>query len=64
MTKTSVDGLGEGAFFATGAGRKLLTTLTVKKATSAFVFHIYGVDKLPDQISIEKKQAQGVVAKL
>jgi hypothetical protein len=64
MTKTSVGGLGDDAFFATGGTRKQMATLTVKKGKTAYVFHIYGVDNVADQMSMEKTLAGNVFAKL
>jgi hypothetical protein len=64
MAKTPVGDLGDDAFFTTGGGRKQLTTLTVKKGSTAFAFHIYGVDSVSEQMSMEKTLAQGVLAKL
>lgn len=63
MARVSVGGLGDDAFFSTGGGRRQLTTLTVKKGLTAFVFHIYGVDSVSEQMSMEKTLAQDVLAK-
>jgi hypothetical protein len=46
-----------------GDAHKQLTTLTVKKGKTAFMFHIYGVET-SDQMSMEKTLAGSVLAKM
>jgi len=43
MMKTPASGLGDDAFYTTGGTGAQLSTLSVKKGKTAFVFHIYGV---------------------
>jgi hypothetical protein len=64
MSKSAIGSLGDDAFFATVGTRKQLTTLTVKKAKTAYVFHIYGIDNVSDQMSMEKTLAGIILAKL
>lgn len=62
MTRTPVSGLGDDAFFSTGGTSKQLTTLTVKKGTTALIFHIYGVETVSDQMSMEQTLAGEALA--
>jgi len=64
MSKTSVAGLGDDAFFSTmGSAEKQFTTLTVKKGSTAYVIKVYG-GNATDQMSKEKTLAGNVLAKL
>jgi phosphate/sulfate permease len=57
--------MGADAVFATvGDAHKQLTTPTVKKGKTAFMFHIYGVENASDQMSMEKTLAGNVLAKM
>ena len=46
-----------------GSAPKQLTTLTVKKGATAYVFHVYGIGE-PNQRAAEKALAANVLAKL
>jgi hypothetical protein len=64
MSKTSVPGLGDDAFFTTmGSAEKQFTTLTVKKGSTAYMIKVYG-SNATDQMAKEKTLAANVLAKL
>jgi hypothetical protein len=62
MTRTPAAGLGDDAFFSTAGTGKQLTTLTVKKGNTALIFHIYGIDSVSDQMSMEQTLAGEALA--
>jgi hypothetical protein len=68
ITKTPVAALGDDAFFFV-LGEKIVTggmaTLTVKKGGTAYVFKVYTkLRSVPEQMTIEKTLAVGVLANL
>jgi hypothetical protein len=64
MSRSSVAGLGDDAFFSTmGSAEKQFTALTVKKGSTAYVIKVYG-GNAAEQMSREKTLAGNVLAKL
>jgi hypothetical protein len=65
MSRTSVSGLGDDAFYSTlgPESGKQIATLTVKKGTTAYLIKVYGPN-VTDQMSMEKTLAGDVLAKL
>jgi hypothetical protein len=61
MTKTTLSGVGDDAFYATAVA---LTTLSVKKGAVTFVVRLYGVQGNDKQMAMEKALALDVLAKL
>lgn len=61
LTKTDLGGVGDAAFYATIGG---LTSLSVKKGSTVFVLHLYGVPGEARQMTVEKALAFHVLARL
>jgi hypothetical protein len=61
LTKTDLAGVGDAAFYATVAG---LTSLSVKKGSTVFVLHVYGVPGAARQMAIEKALALDVLGRV
>lgn len=57
-------GMGDDSFYATGGTRIQLTTLSVKKGKTVFIFRIYGVQDVSSQRSMERMLAEDVLARL
>jgi hypothetical protein len=63
-TMAAAAGFGDDAYFATLGTTKQFTSLTVKKGKAAYVFKVYGVEKVADQMSIEKTLAGKALPRL
>ena len=61
ITRANVSGVGDQAFYATIG---TLTSLSVRKKTTAFVLHVYGVPGTQQQMATERSLALAVAARL
>ncbi len=65
MSRTSVSGLGDDAFYTTlgSASGNQIATLSVKKGSTAYLIKVYGPN-VTDQMSMERTLAGNVLANL